>query len=90
MPGVTHAYEPQGAFYAFPTVRGCFGKRTPSGQLLSDAEGVCLYLLEHSLIALVPGEAFGDGDCLRISYAESMETLSASMDRMEAGLRALQ
>jgi len=89
MPGITHAYEPQGAFYAFPTVKGCFGKTTPSGTVLNDAEGVCLYLLEQCLIAMVPGEAFGDGDCLRISYAESMDTLKSVMDRMEAGLKAL-
>jgi len=89
MPGVEHAYEPQGAFYAFPSVRGCFGKKTPAGVTLTDAESVCLYLLEHALIALVPGEAFGDGDCLRISYAASEETLTATMDRMEASLNAL-
>jgi len=89
MPGVTHAYEPQGAFYAFPTVHGCFGKTTPGGVTLRDAEGVCLYLLEHCLVALVPGEAFGDGQCLRISYAASMETLTTALDRMEAGLKAL-
>jgi len=89
MPGVTHAYKPEGAFYAFPTVHGCFGKTTPDGQLITDAEGVCLYLLEHCLVALVPGEAFGDGKCLRISYAASMETLKTSMNRMEAGLKAL-
>ena len=89
MPGVSHAYIPQGAFYAFPSVAGCFGKRTPCGIVIRDAEGVCLYLLEKSLVAMVPGEAFGDGKCLRISYAASMETLTASMDRMEAGIRAL-
>ena len=80
---------PQGAFYAFPTVSGCFGKTTPAGVTLKDAEGVCLYLLDQCLLALVPGEAFGDGQCLRISYAASMETITTAMDRMEEGLKAL-
>ena len=89
MPGVTHDYEPQGAFYAFPTVHGNFGKKTPDGTVLKDAEGVCLYLLESCLVALVPGEAFGDGNCVRLSYAASMETLKECMDRMEKGFKAL-
>ena len=89
MPGVTHAYEPQGAFYAFPTVHGCFGKKTPAGVVLQTAEQVCVYLLEQCLLALVPGEAFGDGNCVRLCYAESMEVLTDSMDRMESGLKAL-
>jgi len=88
MPGVEHDYTPQGAFYAFPTVSGCFGKRTPKGEVLCDAEGVCLYLLEEG-VALVPGEAFGDDNCLRIAYADSMETLGKAMDWMEKALRAL-
>ena len=50
---------------------------------------VCLYLLEQCLLAVVPGEAFGDGECLRISYAESLEVIKDAMDRMETGLQAL-
>ena len=89
MPGVRHDYEPQGAFYVFPTVADLFGKKTPSGKVLSDAESVCLYLLEEALVALVPGEAFGDPNCLRISYATDMGTLQDAMDRMERGLAAI-
>lgn len=89
MPHVEHVYMPEGAFYAFPTVSGCFGKKTPSGTIIKDAEGVCLYLLDECLLALVPGEAFGDGQCLRISYAASMETITDAMNKMEQGLRAL-
>ena len=89
MPHVEHVYTPEGAFYAFPTVRGCFGKTTPKGVRLTDAEGVCLYLLEDWLLALVPGEAFGDGDCVRLSYAASLETIADAMDKMEQGMKAL-
>ena len=56
---------------------------------LTDAEGVCLYLLEDWLLALVPGEAFGDGDCVRLSYAASLETIADAMDKMEQGMKAL-
>jgi len=80
---------PQGAFYAFPTIAGLFGKRTPGGTTLHDSEGVCLYLLEDCHLALVPGEAFGDGSCLRISYAASIEELTKAMDIMEEGIKKL-
>ena len=89
MPGVSHAYEPQGAFYAFPTISSLFGKTTPAGKVLEDAAGVCLYLIEECLVALVPGEAFGNPNCLRISYAASLEQIGTAMDRMEAGIKAL-
>lgn len=89
MPYVTHDYDPQGAFYAFPSISACFGKTTPDGTVLEDAEAVCLYLLETCLVATVPGGAFGDLNCLRISYAESMELLASAMDKMEAGFKAL-
>ena len=89
MPGVAHAYEPQGAFYAFPSVEGLFGKTTPQGVTLTSSADVCIYLMEQSLVALMPGEAFGDGRCIRISYAESLETLGTALDRMEEGIKAL-
>ena len=89
MPYVTHDYDPQGAFYAFPSISACFGKTTPDGTVLEDAEAVCLYLLETCLVATVPGGAFGDLNCLRISYATDMGTLQDAMDRMERGLAAI-
>ena len=89
MPGITHAYEPQGAFYAFPSVVGLFGKTTPQGKVLQSSEDVCLYFMEHALVALMPGEAFGDSRCIRISYAESLETLGKAFDRMDEGIKAL-
>ena len=89
MPGISHAYEPQGAFYAFPKVEGLFGKVTPQGVTLRSSADVCIYLMEQSLVALMPGEAFGDGRCIRISYAESLETLGTAFDRMDEGIKAL-
>ena len=89
MPHVEHVYTPEGAFYAFPTIKACFGRVTAKGVHLADSNDVCLYLLEDFLLALVPGEAFGDPDCLRISYAASMETIADAMDKMEQGMKAL-
>jgi len=88
IPGVS-CPTPQGAFYLFPTISALFGKRTPKGETLEDAETVCLYLLDECHLALVPGEAFGDGTCLRISYAAAMADLTEACDRFERGVARL-
>ncbi|KAL3921536.1 MAG: hypothetical protein SGPRY_004869, partial [Prymnesium sp.] len=88
VPGVS-CETPQGAFYLFPTISPLFGKRTPAGVVIEDSEGLCLYLLEECHLALVPGEAFGDGNCLRISYAAAMECLVAACDSFERGVKLL-
>ncbi|SHK59030.1 pyridoxal phosphate-dependent aminotransferase [Rhodothermus profundi] len=82
--------KPEGAFYLFPQVSAFYGRRTPDGQTITDSESLCLYLLEQCHVALVPGQAFGDPNGLRISYAASMEDLREAMERIEAGLAALQ
>lgn len=56
----------------------------------STSQALCLYLLDECHLALVPGEAFGDGTCLRISYAASMESLKEACDRFERGVSLLQ
>jgi len=89
IPGVACPATPQGAFYLFPTISALFGKRTPKGDVLEDAESTCLYLLDECHLALVPGEAFGDGNCLRISYAAAMEELKGACDRLERGVALL-
>ena len=47
----------------------------------------CRYLLEKALVAVVPGDAFGAPDCLRMSYATSLEMLEKAMDRIEDALK---
>nr|BCX00478.1 MAG: aminotransferase [Bacteroidota bacterium] len=81
--------KPEGAFYLFPNISAYLGRRTPDGHILQTAEELCLYLLETQLVALVPGEAFGDPTCVRISYAASEAELQEAVHRIEAGLRAL-
>ena len=81
--------KPEGAFYLFPQVSAFYGRRAPDGRTITDSESLCLYLLEQCHVALVPGQAFGDPNGVRISYAASMENLAEAMQRIEAGLAAL-
>ena len=87
MPGVI-ANKPGGAFYVFPDISSFFGKKA-GDKVIETAEDLCMYLLNDGLVALVSGEAFGDPNCLRISYAASEETLTEAMCRMAAALEKL-
>ena len=80
---------PEGAFYLFPDVSGLFGRTAPGGAAVDSSLALCRYLLDEHDVALVPGEAFGDANGLRISYATDMDTLMTAMDRIEAGIEAL-
>ena len=81
---------PEGAFYLFPDVSAVFGRRAPDGAEIVDADALCAYLLETKEVALVPGAAFGAPSGLRLSYATDLDTLGRALDRIEAGLAALQ
>ena len=77
--------KPGGAFYVFPNVSSFFGK-SYNGRKISNSEELCMYLLEEGLVALVGGEAFGDPNCMRISYAASEKTLTEAMKRIKNAL----
>ncbi len=62
---------PEGAFYVFPNVSSYYGKSTPDGKIIHNGDELCTFILEHAYVALVAGSAFGDDDCIRISYAAS-------------------
>lgn len=79
---------PQGAFYVFPEVRSFFGKKYDK-YTIANAEQLCLFLLEDAQVALVTGEAFGDPDCIRISYAASEKELIEAMKRIGNSLNKL-
>lgn len=79
---------PEGAFYVFPDVSHFFGKKYKE-RLIENANDLCLYLLDEALVALVTGEAFGDANCIRISYAASEETLQEAMRRIHSALAKL-
>ncbi len=81
-------YDPDGAFYVFPKVNAFYG-RSFEGNTIRNSMDICLYLLEKAHIATVPGDAFGDNDCIRISFASSDEKLIEAMKRMKDALMAL-
>ncbi len=84
MPGLSFVV-PQGAFYFFPNISGCYGT-TPSGKTIANSTDLALYLLQEAHVAMVPGSGFEAEGYLRISYAASMENLQQAMDRMEKAL----
>ncbi len=79
---------PEGAFYVFPDVSAYFGK-SDGNNVIKSANDLSIYLLEQGHIATVPGEAFGDDHCIRISYANSDENLKEALQRMKRALNIL-
>lgn len=77
--------EPEGAFYVFPNISHYFGKRI-KGTLISNASDMSLFLLEEALVATVTGEAFGNPDCIRISYAASKDAIIEAIRRIKNAL----
>lgn len=76
---------PEGAFYVFPDISYYIG-RTLKGQTINSAADFALFLLEHAGVATVTGEAFGDPDCIRISYAASESDIKEAMKRIKDAL----
>ncbi len=87
IPGIT-CRMPEGAFYAFPSVRGLYGKRAGE-RLLSDDVAIAEWLLEAARCAIVPGAAFGAPGYLRLSYATSRELIAEGVRRIDAAVRSL-
>jgi aspartate aminotransferase len=79
---------PEGAFYFFPDVSAYFGKKD-GDTVINDATDLSMYMLRKELVAVVTGEAFGDPNCIRISYAASEETLIEALRRIKVALAAL-
>ena len=73
---------PRGAFYAFPDVSAYFGK-SYKGEVITDDGKLAEMLLEHALVALVPGGAFGEPNAIRISYACPDDELLKGMNRLK-------
>lgn len=78
---------PEGAFYVFPNIKYYFGKSNGSFTI-NNAKDVCLYILEQAHVALVPGDAFGNPNCVRLSYAASKELLIEAVRRIKDALKA--
>ena len=76
------ANAPQGAFYVFPDISYYFGK-TLRGTTINNATDFSLFLLEEALVATVTGDAFGNSNCIRISYAASQEQIIEAVKRIK-------
>ncbi len=87
VPGLS-CFKPRGAFYLFPNVKSFYDKEA-NGARIRNSYGMAYYLLKEARVAIVPGDAFGADDCIRLSYATSMENLEKSMDRIIEALAKL-
>tara|TARA_Y100000310_G_scaffold345179_1_gene462410 strand:+ start:2236 stop:3402 length:1167 start_codon:yes stop_codon:yes gene_type:complete len=87
IPGV-EVNMPGGAFYFFPNVSSFFGKSV-DGKVIANADDLSLFLLSDAHVSVVTGDAFGDPNCLRLSYAASEEELRTAVDRIKASLAKL-
>lgn len=80
--------EPDGAFYMFPDVSAFFGK-SYEGNVISNSDDMCMYLLHKVNVSTVTGAAFEQPNCIRLSYATSMAKLEEGMKRLKAGFAQL-
>lgn len=80
--------RPKGAFYIFPDVSSFFGKSV-DGEILENADDLCMYLLREANVSVVTGSAFGAPECMRISYAASEEELRKAVALIKAALAKL-
>ncbi|MFL1897025.1 pyridoxal phosphate-dependent aminotransferase [Aquimarina sp. 2-A2] len=76
---------PEGAFYVFPNISYFFGKNL-NGTTINNATDFSMYLLEHANVATVTGEAFGNPQCIRLSYAASQEQIKEALARIKAAV----
>lgn len=87
IPGVKANY-PQGAFYFFPDVSYYYGK-SDGERIIQNGDDFCMYMLEKGHVSLVPGSAFGEEKCVRLSYAASEKDLIEALARMKKALANL-
>ena len=81
--------KPNGAFYVFPKCDSFFGKSTLNGKKINSAGELAMYLLEEGHVACVGGDAFGQPECIRISYATSDENIKKAIERIKNALAEL-
>ncbi len=79
---------PKGAFYLFPDVSSYFGK-SDGKTVIANSDQLCAYLLAEAHVALVAGSAFGDPNCIRLSYATSTSLIEEAVKRIKKALSKL-
>jgi aspartate aminotransferase len=87
IPGIKSNY-PQGAFYFFPDVSFYYGK-SDGERTIKNGDDLCMFLLEKAHVSLVPGGAFGEENCIRLSYAASEQDLQTALARIKKALATL-
>ncbi len=80
--------EPDGAFYVFPRIEKYFGKKFGE-QVIADADDLSMYLLNEAHVSTVTGKAFGQPNCIRLSFANSMKNIEEGFKRIKSGLEKL-
>ena len=87
IPGI-QCYEPGGAFYIFPHKSYYYGKKD-GDKVIKNASDLCMYLLNTAHVSSVMGDAFGEPDCVRFSFANSMQNIEKGWERIAAALKKL-
>lgn len=82
-------FTPSGAFYVFPDISYYLGKSTVNGNEIKNSTDLSMYLIEEHGLATVPGDAFGEPEGVRLSYASSMDELEEAIKRLRKGLKEL-
>lgn len=80
--------EPDGAFYVFPEVSSYFGKSN-GAEKINNADDLCMYLLNTAHVSTVTGRAFGTPNCIRLSFANSLEKIEEAYKRIKKALNDL-
>jgi aspartate aminotransferase len=81
--------EPEGAFYVFPDMSSYFGKNDEEGNIIKDSADLCMYILNTAHVSSVMGAAFGEPNCVRFSYANSLENIEKAWARIKEALAKL-
>jgi aspartate aminotransferase len=81
--------EPTGAFYVFPDVHFYFGKKTPDDIIINNADDLIMYLLNVAHVSTVSGNAFGEPNCIRLSFANSVANLEKGFSKIKKALEVL-
>lgn len=88
IPGIL-CNEPPGAFYVFPDVKSYFGKKTPAGNTIQNTDELCMYLLNDAHVSTVSGMAFGEENCIRLSFANSIQNIEKGFAKIKKALADL-
>lgn len=88
IPGLK-CHTPPAAFYVFPNVEAYLHKKTPSGQLIDNTDDLCMYLLNEAHVSVVTGKAFGEPNCIRMSFATSTAKIETGVEKVKKALMNL-